>query len=301
MDKFVGVMEEESYPAVADLPGYLILALIFPFARYLLDRYIFERQGRKYILAKPGKSSPDDQEELVKRHTKFKESCWKCSYYFVSEIYAVLITFNEPWALNSRMFWVGPGDSVWPDQKLKLKLKIFYFFIGGFYSYSIFALMFWETRRKDFGVSMSHHVAAVLLILVSYYARFGRIAAIVVAIHDLSDVFLELAKLNRYLDSEFGATVFFALFALSWLLLRIIYFPVHIIRATSYEVLQSLGHTKANHKVDGPILYYLFNILLIMLLVMHAYWFLLILRVIYKQIMATGPLDDVRSDEDEDD
>jgi hypothetical protein len=49
---------------------------------------------------------------------------------------------------------------------------VLYGFAGGFYTYSIFALTFWETRRKDFGVSMSHHIAAVALIVFSYLARY---------------------------------------------------------------------------------------------------------------------------------
>lgn len=45
-------------------------------------------------------------------------------------------------------------------------------YTAGFYTYSIFALMFWETRRKDFGVSMSHHIATVVLIVLSYILRY---------------------------------------------------------------------------------------------------------------------------------
>lgn len=44
-------------------------------------------------------------------------------------------------------------------------------YAGGFYTYSIFALIFWETRRSDFGVSMSHHVATAILIVLSYNIR----------------------------------------------------------------------------------------------------------------------------------
>jgi ceramide synthetase len=45
-------------------------------------------------------------------------------------------------------------------------------YAAGFYTYSIFALLFWETRRSDFGVSMSHHVATVVLIVLSYIFRY---------------------------------------------------------------------------------------------------------------------------------
>jgi len=54
----------------------------------------------------------------------------------------------------------------------RTKLKLLYMYAAGFYTYSIFALIFWETRRSDFGVTMSHHVATVILILASYLLRF---------------------------------------------------------------------------------------------------------------------------------
>jgi len=52
------------------------------------------------------------------------------------------------------------------------KLKAVYMYGAGFYTYSIFALLFWETRRSDFGISMTHHVATVCLIALSYIFRY---------------------------------------------------------------------------------------------------------------------------------
>lgn len=54
----------------------------------------------------------------------------------------------------------------------RLKLKGLYMYAAGFYTYSIFALVFWETRRSDFGVSMVHHVATFILIAFSYIVRY---------------------------------------------------------------------------------------------------------------------------------
>ena len=62
----------------------------------------------------------------------------------------------------------------------------------------------------------------------------------------------------------------------------------------SYEVLLNLD--KEKHRVDGPIYYYVFNTLLYGLLVLHVYWWVLIYRMLAKQIQARGHLsDDVRS------
>ncbi|XP_058768329.1 ASC1-like protein isoform X2 [Vicia villosa] len=233
-----------------------------------------------------------------KRINKFKESAWKCIYYLSAEILALYVTYDEPWFTNTRYFWVGPENQVWPDQKIKLKLKAVYMYTAGFYSYSIFALIFWETRRSDFGVSMSHHVATFMLIVLSYICRFARVGSVVLAIHDASDVFLEIGKMSKYSGAEATASTAFILFVLSWVILRLIYYPFWILWSTSYEVLLTLD--KEKHQVDGPIYYYMFNTLLFCLLVLHIYWWVLIYRMLVKQIQARGKLsEDVRSDSED--
>jgi hypothetical protein len=64
--------------------------------------------------------------------------------------------------------------------------------------------------------------------------RSFRAGSIVLALHDASDVFMEVAKLCKYSGSEVGASVAFALFVLSWVLLRLIYFPFWIIWSTRF-------------------------------------------------------------------
>lgn len=242
-----------------------------------------------------------DTEDRRKRIKKFKESAWKFLYFLSAELLALSVTYDEPWFKTTKYFWVGPGDQIWPDQKMKLKLKGLYMYAAGFYTYSIFALIFWETRRSDFGVSMGHHVATVILIVLSYIFRFARVGSIVLALHDASDVFLEIGKMSKYSGAETIASFAFVLFVLSWVLLRLIYYPFWVLWSTSYEVILTLD--KEKHPVDGPFYYYTFNTLLFCLLVLHIYWWVLIFRMLVKQIQARGKLsEDVRSDsEDEDD
>ncbi|GJT75980.1 LAG1 longevity assurance homolog 3 [Tanacetum coccineum] len=174
-----------------------------------------------------------------------------------------------------------------------------YMYTGGFYTYSIFALIFWETRRSDFSVSMGHHIASVMLITMSYICRFARVGSVTLALHDGSDVFLEVGKMSKYSGAEGLASLSFNLFVLSWVVLRLIYFPFWIIWSTTYEVLQTLDEEKENPK--GPIYYYVFNTLLVCLLVLHIYWWVLMYRMLVKQIQDRGKLsEDVRSDSDSD-
>ncbi|XP_030449504.1 ASC1-like protein [Syzygium oleosum] len=294
-----GDWEGESYPEYGDFAVLPFFALFFPFVRFFLDRFVFETVGRRLILLK-GQQMKDIESDGRKKIRKFKESAWKCVYFLSAEILALYVTYDEPWFTNTRYFWVGPGDQVWPDQKIKLKLKGVYMYAAGFYTYSIFALVFWETRRSDFGVSMSHHVATVILIVLSYIFRFARVGSVVLALHDASDIFLEVGKMSKYSGAEMIASGAFILFVLSWIILRLIYYPFWIIWSTSYEVLLTLD--KEKHPVDGPIYYYVFNSLLICLLVLHVYWWVLIFRMLVKQIQARGQVtDDVRSDSEDED
>ncbi|KAG6765803.1 hypothetical protein POTOM_029860 [Populus tomentosa] len=270
--------EHESYPDYEDCIALPLFALFFPFVRFFLDRFVFQKVAQHLIFGKEHQTLDVQSDERRKKIRKFKESAWKCIYFLSSEILVLCVTYDEPW----------------------LKLKAVYMYAAGFYTYSIFALIFWETRRSDFGVSMSHHVATVILIVLSYILRFGRVGSAVLAIHDASDVFLEVGKMSKYSGAEGVASFAFILFVLSWILLRLIYYPFWVLWSTSYEVLLILD--KEKHPVDGPIYYYVFNTLLYCLLFLHVYWWVLIYQMLAKQIQARGHLsDDVRSDSEGED
>ncbi|KAJ4758622.1 LAG1 longevity assurance-like protein [Rhynchospora pubera] len=292
--------ERESYPNYQDFVALPFFVVFFPTVRFLLDRFVFEKIARRFILGKGYQKLKIEDDDRRKKINKFKESAWKCIYFLSAEMLSLSVTYNEPWFRSTKYYWVGPGDQAWPDQKMKFKLKAVYMYAAGFYTYSIFALMFWETRRSDFGVSMGHHVATAFLIVLSYIFRFARVGSIVLAVHDASDVFLEIGKMSKYSGFEAVADVAFQLFVLSWVLLRLIYYPFWILRSTSYEVVLTLD--KKKHHFDGPIYYYVFNTLLFSLLVLHIYWWVLMFRMVVKQIKSRGHVsDDVRSDSEDED
>ncbi|KAL5725610.1 sphingosine N-acyltransferase [Ranunculus cassubicifolius] len=288
----------QSYPAYQDFIVLPLFALFFPTTRFFLDKFIFEKVATRCIF---GKESAKDvvTKDTRKKINKFKESAWKCIYFLSAEILAILVTYNEPWFMNTRFFWVGPGTQVWPDQQIKMKLKGLYMYAAGFYTYSIFALVFWETRRSDFGVSMIHHVATVILIVMSYILSLSRVGSVILALHDASDVFLEVGKMSKYSGYERVASVSFILFVLAWVILRLTYYPFWVLWSTSYEVIQILDLDK---HLFRPIYYYVFNTLLFGLLVLHIYWWVLMCRMLVSQFWAKGQLgNDVRSDSEGED
>uniref|UniRef100_A0A803NL87 TLC domain-containing protein n=1 Tax=Cannabis sativa TaxID=3483 RepID=A0A803NL87_CANSA len=272
-----------------------LLAIYFAFgfvlARFFLDRFIFRRLA--FRLLSNGSISSKINEGMQAKIAKCSESMWKLTYYATVEACILKISYNEPWFRDTNEFFKG-----WPDQELKLPLKLFYMCQCGFYMYSIAALLAWETRRKDFSVMMSHHVITVILIWFSYFTRFFRIGSIILALHDASDVFMEAAKVFKYSEKELGASVFFGCFAVSWLILRLIYFPFWIIRSSSYDLCKYLRLSEAFHRF----MYYVFNTMLLMLLVFHIYWWVLICAMIQRQLKNRGKVgEDIRSDSEDDD
>ncbi|KAL2231566.1 UNVERIFIED_CONTAM: LAG1 longevity assurance [Sesamum indicum] len=185
-----------------DVPSasHFFLAIYFAFAfvaaRFILDRFIFRRLA--IWLLSGGSNHLKLNEETRAKIAKCSESMWKLTYYGTAEFCILTNIYPEPWFSDIEAYFTG-----WPDQELKLPVKLFYMCQCGFYGYSIAALLTWETRRKDFSVMMSHHIVTVILISLSYITRFFRIGAVVLALHDASDVFLEAAKVFKYSGKEF--------------------------------------------------------------------------------------------------
>ena len=151
--------------------------------------------------------------------------------------------------------------------------------------------------------------------------RFFRIGSVVLALHDASDVFMEAAKIFKYAENELGASVLFGFFAISWLLTRLIFFPFWVIHASRFVPkktlfsklwvstviicsmtcwLQFLSYHLAKvlrlSEAYDMLLYYVFNTMLLTLLVFHIYWWILICFMIKRQLKNRGQVgEDIRS------
>ncbi|CAI9786318.1 unnamed protein product [Fraxinus pennsylvanica] len=274
--------------------SHFIIALYFTFsfvaARFFLDKFIFRRLA--VCLLRCRTSLPKINEATRAKIEKISESMWKLTYYASVEFCILRVTYHEPWFRDIKEYFRG-----WPNQELKPPLKFIYMCQCGFYIYSIAALLIWETRRKDFSVMMSHHVITVILIGYSFITRFFRIGAVVLALHDASDVFLEAAKVFKYSEKELGASLCFGLFAMSWFVLRLVFFPFWVIRSSSYYLCECLNLLEPHDMT----LYYVFNTMLLTLFVFHIYWWILISAMISRQLKNRGKVgEDIRSDSEDD-
>jgi ceramide synthetase len=158
-----------------------------------------------------------------------------------------------------------------------------------FYFSSIFMIIFWEVRRKDFAAMFTHHIVTVALLAASARLSFWRAGAAVMALHDACDVLMEAAKCFNYLGADGPATAAFAAFIVAWAVLRLGIYPLGIVRSAVRDLPAALG--------GRPPMWWGFVAGLGALLVLHIYWFGLIARVAWMRV-STGGGRDVREDDD---
>ena len=127
------------------------------------------------------------------------------------------------------------------DMVVPPDIKLLYFAQCGFYVHSIYATIYMDSKRKDFYAMILHHVLTIALISISYVTRsviepsetlnifafrYHKIGLLVLFMHDVTDIFLEITKLMRYLTVRKGGRVSqfwdyasqggFVIFTVSW-------------------------------------------------------------------------------------
>jgi len=170
-----------------------VCTLLVPVLRYFLHVLVFEPAARA-ILRVPPPSAPkkkkdktdnnnnttiaqraraaaeltraaDPRQKLVAR---FTESAWKLSVYVSLLLLGAWAIGGEPW---SRVLAAPPGrgfttaaaaaeDALWrgwPLREPPLRLSLYYLAEGAFYLASLFMLLHWEVKRRDFAAMLTHH------------------------------------------------------------------------------------------------------------------------------------------------
>eukprot|EP00884_Botryococcus_braunii_P017445 jgi/Botrbrau1/4384/Bobra.105_2s0030.1 len=261
------------YGAILQVTGATCIVII---SRALLTGFVFTPCGVRLL------PKTEQQRGFTRQLQRFCEAAWRATGYSTLLLIGLSALHDQPWFTDSRQFWRG-----WPDQAIPWKVKLYYTAEMGFYCEALLSLLLWEERRSDFPVMLTHHFVTLTLISLSALWRYIRVGSMVMVLHDPSDVFLEVAKLLNYIGAETPSIICFAGLIVSWLVLRLILLPFWVIRSTGWGVIRELGQI--------PPWGYLFNVLLSSLVVMHLYWFTLILKVAIQQLRS-GKAEDIRED-----
>lgn len=132
-----------------------------------------------------------------------------------------------------------------------------------------------------------HHLATVGLITFSYVNNMVRVGTLVMCLHDASDFLLEAAKLANYAKFQRLCDSLFVMFGFVFVSSRLGIYPFWILNTTLFESWEIIGPYPS---------WWVFNVLLLLLQVLHAIWSYLILRIAYKAVVKGKVSKDDRSD-----
>ncbi len=197
---------------------------------------------------------------------KFAESAWKALCYGGLYGYSWWCLWDKAWFWDIKACWFR-----YPEHSLTDDVWWYYMVELGFY-FSLLFSQFFDVQRSDFWEMFAHHLATLSLISLSWTCNLFRVGTLVIWVHDCADVFLESAKMFKYVGLEKISDLLFYSFAVSWVVTRLGYFPTWIIYSITVEAGQFIQYFPA---------YNVFSLLLSILLILNLFWFYFIAKVAY--------------------
>lgn len=156
-----------------------------------------------------------------------------------------------------------------------------------------------DRDRKDDLQMLVHHVVTIGLILLSHCSGFGRIGAVIMLLHDASDIPADIVKITHYLGFENLCACCFGLLLAVWGYLRLYVFPYYVI----YQGAVVAGSDSACSG-DNMLACYLVRPLsiglLLVLFYLNALWYFLFIRILVK-IVQDVPQEKIATEEYETD
>lgn len=213
--------------------------------------------------------------------TKFCESLWRFTFYLIIFIFGFRIVWSSPWISDTKKCWYG-----YPYERVTFQIYSYYIMELSFYLCLLFS-QFIDIKRKDFLVMFIHHVVAVMLIAASYTVNMVRVGTLIISLHDLPDIFLEVAKLAIYAKCQRLCDATFILFSVIFIVTRLGIYPFWILNTTLFESWEIIGPYQT---------WWLFNGLLVALQILHVFWSYFIIRTAYKALVRGKVTKDERSD-----
>jgi sphingoid base N-stearoyltransferase len=259
-----------------DVLHMFVAATVITLLRYFLNWAVY-RPFCKYVNMRRQDS------------VKFPEAAWKFTVYVFTwswTFYIVVLSGRHDFFHYPCRIWRGYEFNSDSYFELEIPTDIYWLYIVnfGYYLHSIYGTLLMDAWRKDSIMLLFHHFLTLFLLEFSFLIKYYRIGALVLLLHDISDVLLEFTKMNIYLKmrgnrlhvlNDFISSIAFVTFTISWGWFRIYWFSVKLLHSTNWCAY-------IYHKDRDPKLYTFFNVMLIFLQMLHIYWYRIILKLLYK-------------------
>uniref|UniRef100_A0A670XXC8 Ceramide synthase 6 n=1 Tax=Pseudonaja textilis TaxID=8673 RepID=A0A670XXC8_PSETE len=102
----------------------------------------------------------------------------------------------------------------------------YYYILELAFYWSLMFSQFIDIKRKDFSIMFTHHIVAVLLLIISYVVNFTRLGTLACCLHDVVDFVLEAAKMANYCKFQKLCDFLFLSFAIIFIITRLGIYPL---------------------------------------------------------------------------
>ncbi|ELP88078.1 longevity assurance factor, putative [Entamoeba invadens IP1] len=274
------------YPSPLNLLWAIIPFSLIYTSRKLLIEDLFPKFGRKFIVMNPTWSK-EVQDFRVQR---FGIVSFKMIYFFISTMLGVVLFRNEDW-MPSYLFGKGKQDLslIWenyPDQEQPPLITFYYCWELGYHFHSL-VYHIQSERRNDYFENLLHHVSTIFLVIFSFINNYVRIGTLVLILHDVGDFAMYTAKSLHDMPNDKPAMFAFVGIVYTFLRFRLVTLGGFIIPAAFQGRFCVPDHTAGAWTV-----YSLLTGLLCVLLILHTYWFYLVLQMIFGFFKSRGTFTD---------
>ena len=181
-----------------------------------------------------------------------------------------------------------------PFNEFPREVYQWFMYSSGIFYGELIRHLLWDERKSDFGEMLIHHLATVFLVFGSAYGNLIGIGAVISWLHLFTDMFIALAKIFSSLKGSFMDTISvinMVCFLLpSWIYLRLLVLPFWI-----YNLLLNPKAAYPPHISEFDAFLMLNGVYLLVLMILHAYWTVLIVKMLSKYLR-TGATKDTQED-----
>eukprot|EP01128_Nolandella_sp_AFSM9_P008525 TRINITY_DN5233_c0_g1_i1.p1 TRINITY_DN5233_c0_g1~~TRINITY_DN5233_c0_g1_i1.p1 ORF type:complete len:324 (-),score=72.02 TRINITY_DN5233_c0_g1_i1:65-1036(-) len=254
---------KEIYMIVGFTLAWTITHILFTMAIRPIARYLVVSPDK--VKAKKKKSVASMQQTWA----KFETSAWKFCLYTCMWIYGVSLCWRTDWFLVNEKMAIN-----WPEV-MSDEMTLYYMITLTQYIHASLVI-FWQPKQKDFYEMLIHHIVTITLVLFSYAGGFYQIGATIIIFTDTADPLMEAAKLCLYSGWEKMADFFFTVFAIVFIVTRVILFPFYCMSPawTAHRGPRYLELT-GNYVIPC---YHFLNGFIFILYLLFLFWTMLIIR-----------------------
>ncbi|EDR28621.1 protein ASC1, putative [Entamoeba dispar SAW760] len=277
--------KQSPLPKPIDLLPSIIPLAVISILRIVLAENLFKKIAKKVVYRKP----EWDEKFTQFRYERFGLTFFKFLYYLGVAPFGVYLFRNEDW-MPSALFGQGKSDLLliyenFPYVPEVPYLTMFYCLELGYHLHSLL-FHICSTPRNDYYDTLLHHVATIFLVIFSYVNNCGRIGVCVMVLHDIVDAIMYYTKCTNDFKNQVPCYIGFFFLVISYARFRLYVFPRYII----YAAIQAYPFIPKN-ATGGYIVWGLLVGMLCSLLILHIYWFKLIIEMIFKVASHEGVVD----------